>query len=338
MGRTVTNETILARAGSPTPGAGSNVAPTTETAHAPLVSIGLAVYNGERYLREAIDSILAQTFTDFELIISDNASTDSTAAICLEYVTRDSRIRYHRNDTNIGGANNENLTFRMSRGKYFRWAAHDDIIAPNLLERCVEVMEAAPDIVLCHTDTIVIDQNSLYVTTLTKHHASSSDPVKRFRDLALSRDLCEETYGLVRSDVMRRTRLQQQYTNSDRTLLCELALHGRFVGLPEALFFKRVHDGNAYIDWRTRMAWFDPKYAEEGLLSFPYVLHFWDYLVTIKRSNLSKVRKIRLLGVIIFPWMKLNGIQMVKDTGIAVWMGMHSRAWRQRRYRESQNW
>ena len=78
------------------------------------MSIGLAVYNGEKYLAEAIESLLAQTFRDFELIISDNASTDGTAEICERYAARDPRIRYSRNTTNIGGANNENLTFSMA--------------------------------------------------------------------------------------------------------------------------------------------------------------------------------------------------------------------------------
>ncbi len=101
------------------------------TEKAPKVSIGLAVYNGEKYLGQAIDSILAQTFTDFELIISDNASTDRTPEICKKYAAQDARIRYHRNPTNIGGANNENQTFRMSRGEYFRWARMMTIARQN---------------------------------------------------------------------------------------------------------------------------------------------------------------------------------------------------------------
>ena len=116
----------------------------------PKVSIGLAVYNGERYLRQAIESILGQTYTDFELIISDNASTDSTQQICLEYAAEDGRISYHRNATNIGGANNENLTFRKAKAPYFRWAAHDDYVAPQLLERCVAILDTHPDVVLAY--------------------------------------------------------------------------------------------------------------------------------------------------------------------------------------------
>jgi glycosyltransferase involved in cell wall biosynthesis len=85
------------------------------TAKTPKISIGLPVRNGEEYLEESIDSILAQTFTDFELIISDNASTDRTEAICRAYAAKDRRIRYYRNPVNIGGANYGNLTFQLAR-------------------------------------------------------------------------------------------------------------------------------------------------------------------------------------------------------------------------------
>ena len=123
----------------------------------PKVSIGLAVYNGENYLEQAINSILSQTFRDFELIISDNASTDRTKEICLKYAKQDPRICYHRNAVNIGGANNENLTFKMARGEYFRWAAHDDYCAPTLIEKCLEQLEKDPTVVLCHSKVIAID-------------------------------------------------------------------------------------------------------------------------------------------------------------------------------------
>ena len=93
--------------------------------HIPKVSIGLPVFNGERYIRCAIDSILKQTFDDFELIISDNASEDRTAAICKGYEERDKRIHCHRFETNEGAARNYTAVFEMARGEYFKWAAYD---------------------------------------------------------------------------------------------------------------------------------------------------------------------------------------------------------------------
>ncbi len=127
------------------------------TQHSPRVSVGLAVYNGENFIRAAIDSILAQTFTDFELVISDNASTDKTQEICLEYAAKDGRIRYYRCERNMGAAWNQNRVFELSRGEYFRLAAHDDVIAPEYLAKCVEVLDQNPSVVLCHSWTKAIN-------------------------------------------------------------------------------------------------------------------------------------------------------------------------------------
>ena len=128
-----------------------------ETSRAPRVTIGLPVYNGEEFLEESIDSLLAQTFTDFELLISDNASTDRTEEICRRYAAQDPRVRYWRNARNIGGSRNETLTVERARGEYFRSAAHDDVCAPDMLERLVAELEARPDVVLCCAAGISID-------------------------------------------------------------------------------------------------------------------------------------------------------------------------------------
>jgi glycosyltransferase involved in cell wall biosynthesis len=304
--------------------------------HVPLVSIGLAVYNGENYLREAIDSILAQTFSDFELIISDNASTDSTAEICQEYACLDNRIRYHRNATNIGGANNENQTFRMSRGKYFRWAAHDDVLAPALLERCVEVMEGDPGVVLCYTAINVIDAEGTRMGNIFRNHGASSHAVARFRAIVTAKDYCEETYGLMRSEVLRRTRLQLDYTGSDRTLMSELTLYGRFHAIPEYLFFKRMHAANEYLDWRTRMAWFNPSFR--GRIFFPFWAQFRDYFATIRRSKLPLSVQLRCAGIIAGPWFFVHAKNMAKDVAVAAYMRLQSEEWRKKRYADSDNW
>src|SRR5262245_56581544 len=116
----------------------------------PLVGIGLPVYNGERFLRQTLDSILAQTFKEFELIISDNSSTDKTEEICLEYSRRDARIRYIRQEINLGASRNYNLVFEMTAGKYFRWAAADDLFSADSLEICVATLEKYPEAVLCY--------------------------------------------------------------------------------------------------------------------------------------------------------------------------------------------
>ena len=123
-----------------------------------MISIGLPVYNGDKYLTRAIESILMQTHQNLELIISDNASNDETRDICEHYKNIDRRVRYKRNNANIGAAKNFNNTFALANGKYFRWMAHDDVCAPSYLEECVNVLEKDHSVVLCHTDIKFIDE------------------------------------------------------------------------------------------------------------------------------------------------------------------------------------
>jgi len=97
----------------------------------PLVSIGVPVYNGSKFLRESLDSIAAQTYQNIEVVVSDNASTDQTPDICAEFAVRDRRFRHVRLAENIGGVPNHNHVFSLTRGKYFMWGSHDDMFAPS---------------------------------------------------------------------------------------------------------------------------------------------------------------------------------------------------------------
>jgi glycosyltransferase involved in cell wall biosynthesis len=208
----------------------------------PRVSIGLPVYNGEKYLKVAIDSILCQTFKDFELIISDNASTDQTEAICREYSERDSRIRYSRLPNNLGVTKNFNRVFEMSEADLFRWATADDFIAPQLVEKCIEVLDAEPETVLCYSNTTIIDENgaivSKYDDNLDLRFPQARD---RYRHFERNIGLCNVQYGLARSSVLRKTRLLGNFLRSDEVFLGELTLYGMFHEIPENLFFRRFH-------------------------------------------------------------------------------------------------
>lgn len=150
----------------------------------PYISLGLPVYNGENFLRDTLDSILAQTFKDFELIISDNASTDSTEEICRAYAAQDQRVHYHRNEHNLGAARNYNRAFELSNGKYFKWAAHDDLYAPEYLEQCVKILESNPSIVLCYSPVIFIDNQGKQLRKSASELLNLRSPQasKRFRE------------------------------------------------------------------------------------------------------------------------------------------------------------
>ena len=299
------------------------------------VTIGLAVYNGVTYLEEAINSILAQTFENYELIIVDNASTDSTAALCESYAERDRRISYYRNYENIGGARNENLTVLLARGEYFRWAAHDDYLEPTLLERCVAVLDQNPAVVLCYSQVKQIDEVSGRVTMVSRNNAASERPACRFRKLLLSKDFLEETYGLMRLDVLRATSLQQNYVASDRTLMAELSLYGRFYEVPEPLFVKRFHRKNAYTDWRSRIAWFKPDSAPA--VNFPWWAQLKDIIETVFRLPVPAAVSLECLATACI-WAIMRSPNLAKDLVMAALSKASGAESRARKFAESQNW
>src|SRR5437868_11959393 len=116
----------------------------TSSGTGPLVTIAVPVRNGEKYVARALDCVLAQTYENFELLISDNASTDGTYEICQRY-TGDARVQLWRNEQNIGANGNFDLTLERAAGKYFMWAAADDMWAPRFVEALVHELETDPD-------------------------------------------------------------------------------------------------------------------------------------------------------------------------------------------------
>ena len=211
----------------------------------PLVSIGMPVYNGERYLENALNSILAQTFKDFELIISDNSSTDRTEAICRRYASRDRRIRYFRNEKNLGAGWNFDRVAQLATGKYFKWACHDDLCALEFLQKCVDILEQDSKIVLTYPKTLIIDEHG---AEIEKHedrfHLQSPQPSERFKiyhHLVRYGHQCHPFHGLIRREVLTRLLPLGSYPSSDLILLGKLALYGKFYEVPSYLFWKRDH-------------------------------------------------------------------------------------------------
>lgn len=207
----------------------------------PRVSVGMPVYNGERHIRETIEFLLRQTYTDFELIVSDNASTDGTQGICEKYMAMDSRIRYHRNKENIGAQANYNAVFLRARGAYFKWASSNDICDPRFLEACVRQLDARSDAVLAYPRTRLLFGDAGATEEYQERvHVNQVRPCERFRDFLENNDLNNMMNGLIRSDVLRRTALMRTYRGADIVLMAELALYGKFVLIPEVLFFRRI--------------------------------------------------------------------------------------------------
>jgi glycosyltransferase involved in cell wall biosynthesis len=217
---------------------------TMKTPHPPRVSIGLPVYNGERYIGETLDSLLAQTFRDFELIICDNASQDRTDQICRSYANTDTRVRYVRNATNLGAPRNYRRAFELSSGEYFRWANCDDLFSPESLARCVEVLDEQPSVVLTYPKTKLIDERGQVIREYDDGlHLQSGRAIDRFKQVFTNLGLVNVIYGLIRATILRRTSLIGNFISADVPLVAELSLYGKFWEIPECLFYRRIHPG-----------------------------------------------------------------------------------------------
>src|SRR5882724_5779416 len=219
----------------------------------PKVSVGLPVYNGEKYLSNALKGLLEQDFKDFELIVSDNASTDRTPDICRIFAERDPRVRYVRNETNIGLAANHNRTVELSRGQFFKWAAHDDDFPPAMLARFVNAFEEGPpSIGLVYSRCEYVDELG-NVEGVDSDGVDTSDlrPHKRLAHFLRHVHMYNCPYGLIRSDLLRKTRLYGLYPMSDHVLFAELAMLGVFVELSEPLLRIRRHPGRTFTATRS---------------------------------------------------------------------------------------
>lgn len=262
----------------------------------PLVTIGMPVYNGEKYIRQSLDSILAQTFTDYELIISDNASMDSTEDICREYLGKDQRIQYHRFNENMGASKNYNYLVGVASGKYFRWSNYDDISAATSLEKCVDLLNHNESVILVYPRTVIIDDKGNVISNYDDNlDLRSSDPVERFIHFYKYIGLSNVLYGLMRTDILRKTSLFGNYIASDITLIGELSLYGEFHEINEYLFLRRFHPKASSSDKskESQQIFFDPK--TKGKVAIPSLRNPYQHVLSILKSNIGSGKKINLV-------------------------------------------
>jgi glycosyltransferase involved in cell wall biosynthesis len=277
----------------------------------------MPVFNGETYIKEALDSILKQSYTDFELVISDNASTDYTQQICRAYAKMDSRIRYYRNERNLGAPRNFNRVFELSRGKYFKWAACDDVLAPEYLKKCVSVLEKEPTIILCHCKTGRIDELGVLVGNYDhKMRIDSTVPHERFGDLIrLWHNPCWPVFGVTYSSIMKMTPLHGDYLGADGNLLAELSLYGRIYEVPEYLFFRREHPQaytqryvhtKRHVNYREQLAW----WGSESWINLTVLKNCLEFFRSVRRVPLKWSERM-LCYEQIFNWFLREGWRMV---------------------------
>ena len=255
--------------------------------------IGLPVWNGEAYLGAAIESLLAQTFEDFELIISDNGSTDASARIAESYAARDSRVKVFRSEVNRGAAWNWNEVFRRSSAELFKWASHDDLHEPEYLARCIEVLDREPGVGLCYSRSRWVDAHG---ATFEKSysddcHLTMKAPHHRFAQF-LGKFPATILFGVARRAVLGRTRLMGNYACADRILMGELILQGQLYELPDSLFIRRVHDANSWSEGTTMQEyaeWYDPSNANKATIHV--ARRGVEYARAIRHARLSPAQE-----------------------------------------------
>jgi glycosyltransferase involved in cell wall biosynthesis len=280
----------------------------------PLVSIGLPVFNGERFLAQAIESLLNQTYRHTELIISDNASTDATPDICKRYAAADARVRYSRLPENVGGVPNANRVFSLATGTYYMWASDDDVWDRSYVEQCVRHLERDPGVVLVCSEMAIIDETgAIQRRVQLPRSADAPRPADRLREFTDIHAIADAGYGVTRAAAVRQTPLFVLHPGHDKILLAELALHGRIVRLPEYLYFRREHarrSVNVYRSLLERYGWVSPACA--GKRRFPHWAFLRGYAAAVARARLT-LRDKAACGMVLLRWVRNYWRELAQD-------------------------
>ena len=208
----------------------------------PKVSIGILVWNGEDFIKLALDSLLAQDFKDFEIIISDNASTDNTEKICEEYIKKDRRIKYIKQKENIGSDKNFSFVLDESSGEYFMWASYDDLWEPSYISEMIRVLDNNKSVVLASCIKDEIDKNGNSIQTGPYYNGifpkgTIFKKVLKF----LSKDMnVHLMYGLMRTSVIKKIHLPINFEKKNR-------LNRGTYAIDTLVSFRLIFEGDFYI-------------------------------------------------------------------------------------------
>ena len=277
-----------------------------ETAHIPKVSIGMPVYNGEPFIREALDSLLAQTFTDFELIISDNASTDKTEQICREYAAKDKRIRYIRQEINRGAAANFQYVLDEAVGEYFMWAAADDLWDSEFILKLIPLVERE-NIVLAFSGWVEIDENNnqKIFSNQIFLNLDYSSPCFFIYKKSLIKYIFQNwntgkvniIYGLIKRSLLVKSNAIKKWGDfgfaGDHYIMIELLKYGDIKLSKDYLFYKRSHSQNSGTTLSSKKSERRSIYIimmgvlNSIYLHYKYAINIWKPLIINKKNILN---------------------------------------------------
>jgi len=263
----------------------------------PRISIGIPAYNSALTISASIESLLAQTFGDFELIVSDNASTDSTQTIVEKLAQQDRRIRYVRQAENIGANRNYSYVAQVARGEYFKWASSSDLCAPEFLEKCLQVLEQHPDAVLAAPRTRLFSGSLANATDyLYDIEILDDTPVERLKKVTSRLELNNVLNGLIRMSALRRTRLIDPYYRADEILMGHLAMLGKAILVDEYLYYRRMEAATATA-LQDRVAWRKHHYPTlSAKVLFQTWKRFTGWLRACLRTPMSLTERAQVLN------------------------------------------
>jgi glycosyltransferase involved in cell wall biosynthesis len=283
--------------------------------NSPKVTIGLPVYNGDKKgLRQSIESILGQDYSNIELVISDNASTDGTSGVCQEFAAKENRVRYYRNETNIGANKNFLRALDLCTSAFFKWAEHGDVHEPSYISSCMKKMLEDDAIVLCYPRTRAIHENG--VSEIANDHVNAMDdsPVERYVHVISELCYCNAFYGIYRTSVVRELKLwDTECRGPDVVMMAEIALKGKILQIDDILYL--THRDNKWsqpIEEQTcrlyRMS--DPNRIHRGI-TFPFCRMIIEHLDMVRFSPLDESEKVylceqtlKILGRTYYPRMR----------------------------------
>lgn len=281
----------------------------------PLATVGMPVFNGEPYLVVSLDSILAQDYLTFEVVVSDNASTDSTLLLVQERARTDSRLRVVTTEMNMGAGWNFNRVLELAEGRYFHWAGSDDLLDPAFLSRCVTALEDEPGAVLAYPRTMLIDAGGNETGEFPNRlELRDPNPSVRLRRYLRSIRLANPIFGVIRTDQLRDVGGLGTFPSADLLTLARLAMRGQFIEVDQVMFYRRMHGEQSWQGAGSHegfAAWFDPLHPKRVV--FPNWRLFGEFLIMSIISDIGLVERLRCVLIVLVEWPRRRWRQMIGE-------------------------